>query len=208
MALSNFTELKASIADWMVRSDLTSVIPDFIEIAEAEMNRGLEHWKMEEGATLSVSSRYTALPSDFLAVKRAELDDTTPRQMRQMSRAEMQRQREALSDATGKPQYYAITDNQLEVFPSPDATYSVELEYKENVPALSDSNATNWVLDDHPDLYLWGALAAGAMYEQDTERAMAWQGKFGALIEDINRQSRRNKFGGVGLSRPITAYGG
>ena len=100
MALSNFTELKASIADWMVRSDLTSVIPDFIEIAEAEMNRGLEHWKMEEGATLSVSSRYTALPSDFLAVRRAELDDTTPRQMRQMSRAEMQRHQGCGADET------------------------------------------------------------------------------------------------------------
>ena len=35
MALTNFTELKSSIADFLNRDDLTSVIPTFIALAEA-----------------------------------------------------------------------------------------------------------------------------------------------------------------------------
>jgi len=37
MALTTYTELKSSLADWLNRSDLTSVIPDFISLAEAQM---------------------------------------------------------------------------------------------------------------------------------------------------------------------------
>jgi len=36
MALTTYTELKASIADWLNRSDLTAAIPDFISLAEAD----------------------------------------------------------------------------------------------------------------------------------------------------------------------------
>ena len=39
MALSTYDELKASIADFLNRDDLTSVIPDFIKLAETGMNR-------------------------------------------------------------------------------------------------------------------------------------------------------------------------
>ena len=41
MALSTYTELKASVADWLNRTDLTSVIPDFIALAEAQIERTL-----------------------------------------------------------------------------------------------------------------------------------------------------------------------
>ena len=38
MALANYTDLQASIASWMVRTDLAAVIPDFVAIAEARIN--------------------------------------------------------------------------------------------------------------------------------------------------------------------------
>ena len=44
MPLSNYTELTASIADTLNRDDLTAVIPDFIKLAEAQLNRDLRHW--------------------------------------------------------------------------------------------------------------------------------------------------------------------
>ena len=33
MALASYSNLKASLADWLNRDDLTSVIPDFISLA-------------------------------------------------------------------------------------------------------------------------------------------------------------------------------
>ena len=47
MALTNYTGLKTSIADFLNRDDLTAVIPDFIALAESQINRDIRHWKME-----------------------------------------------------------------------------------------------------------------------------------------------------------------
>ena len=39
MAISTYAELKTSIANWLDRSDLTDVIPDFIALAETRHKR-------------------------------------------------------------------------------------------------------------------------------------------------------------------------
>ena len=44
MALTNYSELKSSIADFLNRDDLTSVIPTFISLAEAQFARDLRHY--------------------------------------------------------------------------------------------------------------------------------------------------------------------
>ena len=43
MAITTYAELKTAIANWLNREDLTSVIPDFISLAEADFNRKLRH---------------------------------------------------------------------------------------------------------------------------------------------------------------------
>lgn len=41
MALDTYTGLKAAIASWLMRDDLTDAIPDFIMLAEARISRTL-----------------------------------------------------------------------------------------------------------------------------------------------------------------------
>ena len=57
MALTNYSELKSSIADFLNRDDLTSVIPTFISLAEAQFARDLRHYKMENRATGTIDSQ-------------------------------------------------------------------------------------------------------------------------------------------------------
>ena len=64
MAIATYTELKTSIASWLNRDDLTSVIPDFISLAEAGINRDLRHYKMIERADATLDSRYVQMPTD------------------------------------------------------------------------------------------------------------------------------------------------
>ena len=54
MALTTYTELKASIADWLNRSDLTAAIADFISLAEAQIERTLRTRQMLTRTTLTV----------------------------------------------------------------------------------------------------------------------------------------------------------
>ena len=51
MAISNYSELKAAIADWLDRSDLTDSIPDFITLAETRHRRDFKIRRMETRVT-------------------------------------------------------------------------------------------------------------------------------------------------------------
>lgn len=194
MALSTFTELKASIADFLNRSDLTSVIPDFITLSEADMARRLRHWRMESRTTLTVSGQFTDLPAGFIEVTKVSLSDTTARRMEAISRGQMQTLREKDDDTAGKPQYYTLTGGQLEVWPTPDDTYSVDFAYMK-FDDLSDSNTSNWVLTNHPDAYLYGALLQAAPYLSDDIRIPVWEGKYETAIVEINNDSKRADLG-------------
>ena len=66
MALTTYAELKASIADFLNRDDLTSAIPDFITLAEADMQRRVKHWRQEKRSTAELDTQYSAIPADFL----------------------------------------------------------------------------------------------------------------------------------------------
>ena len=206
MALSTFAELKTSIADWLLRTDLTSVIPDLITLAEAQMNRDIKHWRMETTTDLSVSTQYTTLPTDFIEATRATLDTSPPYRIELISRGDMQERRERTSNTTGKPVALAITHGKLEVYPTPDSTYTVEFEYLARPGALSDSNTSNWVLTYHPDVYLFGALLNAAPYLVDDARIPVWAGLYKAAIEAVNRDGEMGRFGATSPRVQIRSY--
>jgi hypothetical protein len=206
MAITTYTELQASVADWLNRSDLTSVIPDFIALAEAEFNTRLRHWRGETSGSLALSSQFTALPSDFLEVSRLTLSSATPRRMELMSTSEMQELRERNDDTGGAPIYYAITAGQVEVYPSPDQAYTAALVYHAAPDALSGGNADNWVLLNFPSLYLFGACYHGSLYLQDEQRTTYFGGLFEKSLAEVIRDGERGKYGGAGLRMKVGAY--
>jgi len=74
MALTTYAELKTSVGDWLNRSDLTTAIPDFISLAEAQIERNLRTRQMIVRATASITTEYSAVPDNFLEVKSFKLD--------------------------------------------------------------------------------------------------------------------------------------
>ena len=73
-----FTELKTNIADWLNRTDLTSVIPTFITLAEARLNRQLRTTNQYTRATVSSSDQYLSMPDDFLEMRHIRM--TSPKE--------------------------------------------------------------------------------------------------------------------------------
>ena len=70
MALTNYTELKATLANWLNRSDLTTEIADdFIKLAEADFNSKLRVRAMISQANVTVNAETAALPTDFLQIR-------------------------------------------------------------------------------------------------------------------------------------------
>tara|TARA_X000001036_G_scaffold426204_1_gene453325 strand:- start:281 stop:904 length:624 start_codon:yes stop_codon:yes gene_type:complete len=207
MALSNYTELKASIADFLNRDDLTAVIPDFITLAEAAINRDVRHYEMENRATASLDQQYLDRPADWLETIRINITGGGTRHLEYLSAASMADKRAGAENTTGEPKFFRHAERAFEVFPTPDGAYEVELLYYEKVPALSSTNATNWLLTDHPDVYLYGALLHSSPYLAEDQRIGVWAQLYSAARDRINRSSEDGSFSGSGLTMKIKGLG-
>ena len=182
----NYSQLKSNIADFLNRSDLTAVIPTFIDLAEAQMERPLRVRQMIGRSTAPIDTQYSALPSDFLEAKTLKLTSANPIQPLDFLTPEQMDDRDQIqSSAPGMPKYFTIIGNQIRVSPSPDATYTAELVYFAKLAKLSDSNTSNWLLASSPDAYLYGALMQAAPYLKDDERVAVWGTLYNTAIESI-----------------------
>lgn len=206
MPITTYTELKSAVADWLLRDDLTAVLPSFISLAEAGLNRQARHWRMEKRSTATLDSQYSALPADFLQPIRLSLTSGTTFELELASQADIVDMRSLAANSTGRPRYYALTAGEIEVFPTPGDNYTLELAYVARVPALSDSNADNWLLTYYPDAYLYGTLLQAAPYLKDDERVGLWKSMYDGAVAGIIADGERAKFGGSGLRVKIRSY--
>ena len=206
MAITTYDELKTSVADFLNRDDITSTIPTFISLAEANMQRKLRHWRMEKRSTAEIDTQYSAIPADFFEVIRFYVTSGDTKPLELISQAELLDRKRKNLNTSGSPSYYAITAGEIEVYPVPDGTYDAELYYYSRIPALSDSNTSNWVLEYFPDAYLYGTLLHSAPYLKDDSRTQLWASLYQEAIDAINLESERSKFGGSGRRLKIRSY--
>jgi hypothetical protein len=191
MALDTFSELKTTIADYLNRDDLTSIIPSFISIAEAKFNRKLRVRQMVKRATATLDTAFFAFPSDFLQAKEFQLNTNPITYLEFVTEKQGDLMRQDAIIAPGKPKYYTIVGTQLEVISTPDEEYTGELTYYGKIPALSDSNTSNWLLAYAPDLYLYGALVEATPYLKDDERLGTWSTLYTNSLGDIEVADQR-----------------
>lgn len=194
MALNNYTNLKAAIASWLNREDLASQIPDFIALAEARFNRDLRLNAMLQRATISATSDNAVLPNDWLEHVSVTVvnDGTIYRPLTYVTNEEFNRLRH--QNLTGSFRYYTIQEDNIALLPAMSSgTVSLEMFYYGKIPALSDSNTTNWLLTRAPDLYLYGALVAAEMYLANDERLPVWLANVEKIMDDLRMESERAK---------------
>ena len=206
MPITTYSELQTVIADFLDRDDQTTRIQTFIDLAEATMDRQLRHWRMERRATAIADTQYTTFPNDFLEPVRFVLQADPPHAVELVGQGEIMDRRQATNDTTGKPRYYAITDGTIELFPTPDTQYTLEMVYYSSIDKLSASTATNWVLQHHPDAYLYGALIHSAPFLGEDARMQTWAALFQSSIDAINVENERAKSGGSGRRLKIRSY--
>jgi hypothetical protein len=106
----------------------------------------------------------------------------------------------------GRPEYYCMADGQFQLYPTPDAEYTIELLFYEKIPDLA-SNSTNWVIEEAPDVYLYGSLIHSAPYLQEDERAMVWAQMYAAAVQRLNESSEKARMSGSGLTLKVRGLG-
>lgn len=207
MALTTYTELKTSVGDWLNRTDLTSVIPDFIALAESQIERQLRTRQMIVRATASISTEYSAVPDDFLETKSIKLTGTDPITPLSFETVDSLDNLKTQYRSSGAPIFFGIVGGQIRVLPVPDATYTTELTYYAKLSKLSASVATNWLLTQAPDVYLYGSLLQAAPYLQDDARIPVWSSLYQAGLDQLQIADDRGATSGGALLTRAKTFG-
>lgn len=204
MALSTFSDLKSAMQDWSERSDLSGKMNDFVTLAEARIRKDLirAEIRVREAVTsdtLTPSSGVCTLPTRFMAMKTVQCQASDPTIL---TYKPMTWLREAYPDGTsGTPAYYGIVGSSLYMFPLTSSDIAIDFwEYPE---PLSDSNTSNWLLTNYPDVYLWAGLTEIAFFGQDEEL----EGKYIKLLTAAVDGLRGASFGADASSPTIGASG-
>lgn len=207
MALATYNDLKTSIGDWLNRSDLTSVIPDFISLAEAQIERTLRTRQMIVRANASFSAEYGAVPADFLETKSLKLTSTNPQQPLSFLSIDSMDAQATQYTASGRPKFFTVVGGQFRLVPTPDTTYTTELTYYAKLTKLSVSVSSNWLLSSSPDAYLYGSLLQAAPYLQDDARIQTWATLYERALNDLRTADDRGASSGGALLTRAKTFG-
>lgn len=193
MAIATYSDLKTAITDWLARSDLASKADDFIDLAEAYFNLKLQDLKMQKAGTLTTvaNTSTVALPADYLSMVMVSIsDDPSP-----MDKVSLKYINEKYRIAqAGRPEVYCdYPDSKIQLGPTPDSAYTLNIIYIYGVPSLSDSNTTNWLLSSFPNLYLSACLYEAAKYIKDYEAQDRFAAETTSFLNDLRAKDRSNR---------------
>lgn len=181
MAFTTYAALNAAIADQLARGDLTTQIPDFVTLFEADAARNLFRMRLTETSTnLTPASGSVALPSDYMGWRRVTWVGSSIRNdLSYVPPTVLQILYPTTS--SGTPQVFTIEGSTLKIRPTDTST--IEFDYYAKTGALSSS--LNWLFTNHPDAYFAGSLEQAYLFVKDTPNAAVWSAKKSAVFADI-----------------------
>lgn len=200
MALSNYTELQAAALDWMERAGQTGQTADWVKLAEAKLNRKLGAVETDTTLTGTSGSRSISISAVSmvepiaLMLARVGYDE---REVQQQANGTF-----AYQDTTGEPRIWCIDGENIEFDRVLDQAYPFRLVYRQRFALAASS--TNWLLTNHPDVYLAATLMWGAGYNSDWQNGSVFKGMLEEAIPEIRHTIAQNKRGTLRVDPAIT----
>lgn len=197
--MTDFAGLKSDIvAFYKNRSDIASSANSLVSYSESYLNTKLRCREMEYVDTLTPDSITNActLPDDYLEYKRV------------VELASIRRRLDYVTEDSadglyptrpaGMACHFMIVGNDLTALPL--SANDIELTYYQRIPALSETNTTNWLLTKFPNLYLHTCLMYAAELTKDEEQLTKEAVFVERLIGDLQGLDNRGKFGNAGMT--------
>jgi hypothetical protein len=195
MALTNFDELYKSIVDWSHRGDLGEKIADFVSLTENAMYSNdaevLTVRSMETISTALTAGQYLSLPDNFESARSVRLvTSDNGGELRFQAPEQMRKQVDG-----GRPSFFTVVGNEIQFDKVPDSEYTIEIQYYRKATPLTEANQTNDILTNHPNIYLYGALAQAFSYSQDDQQANKYIQLFIGAIKGANKADKKGRYG-------------
>lgn len=181
--MSTFATLKSDIANWMRRSDLTSVIPSFVALAESDIFSThippLRVRQMETETTLTVTALTATVPSDYVQSRYIKLDDAAQTTLQYTAPENFNRY---------KSGYFTVVGTEIRL---PEGiTSNVKLVYYAKPAALANDSDTNSVLTSYYGVYLATSLKYAAAYIKDVPASENFRMQSDAFIVGANDNNK------------------
>ena len=202
-----YTELLQKIKDYTeVDSNVfTSTILDgIIENAEFRILRDIDSDsnRRYDTANLITSDRFINRPAGLLIVRSAQIVDSQGSS--QPNNREFLQYRDTSfmsefnpTESTGVPKYYSLWDEEkIVVAPTPDATYTIQLNYILKDPGLSSTNTTTYISLNFPNGLLYACLIeAYGFLKGPQDLLQLYEGKYKQVVEgfSIEQMGRRRR---------------
>lgn len=202
MALDSYANLKTEIANYLNRTDLTSYLDTFIELAESRIARDLRLREMENIdisiTTVSGTQSYD-LPTGYLEMRYVAYQTNPYTFLTFLAPPDFMRVYNA-GEGSGTPSHYTIIGSKIYLGMQPDAAKVLELGFFKRPTGLSAVNTSNDILTNFPDIYLYSCLAESEPFLMNDERLQVWASLYKEAVETANNSAQRGRASGAPLN--------
>jgi len=197
--ITDYASLKISVAAWVNRTDLASIVPEFIADGEARIYNDLRIRAMEVAFSEVVVDGVVNIPTGFLAWKFLYVDGSSATKLSRKDPEWIYTQYPSRVGA-GTPKFFAREGDTLIFGPAAEAGLTIKGRYYKRLAALSDSNTTNWFIENEPQILRFAALCEAAPYLKNDARIPIWENKYNDAMKRIKKTERDEAFSGSKLS--------
>lgn len=198
MSISNYTDLTTEVKAFLKKPRLENKVDLYIFQVESDINREARVPQMECRKLAEVNQLKIALPTDMLELRDITADGPSGKYSLQLITPEMLNE-QSLGQSAGLPTYYTIEDEAIKLDNTSGDEGIVEILYYQEVPALSATNETNWLINDFPMVYWYGCLLRGSEWARDDVLIQRYAGAYGAEIKSLKRAGAMLSHGGQGM---------
>jgi hypothetical protein len=202
-----YTELLQKIRDYTeVGSTVLSdtICNGLINDAEFRILRDVDsdNNRRYASANLIASTRFIDTPTDALIIRSAQIVDSALPDTDQNREFLQWRDTSFMSEfnptaVTGVPKYYSWWDkDRIIVAPTPDQTYTIQLNYILKDPGLSSTNTTTYISQNFPNGLLYACLVeAYGFLKGPQDLLQLYEQKYKQVVEgfSIEQMGRRRR---------------
>jgi hypothetical protein len=190
---SNYGELKAELSDVLFHQRFIARYDRFTKAFEADANSRLRVLPMETSVLLTTTNGDIALPTDYLVWRtvRPTVDNpTAPASLPPYNELDYVHPAYLPPVGRGFDRLFTIEGNTLKVRPVDDRADAYELHYYQKIPTLVTGNnaATNWLLTEYPNAYLFGLMVEAAADGRNVEMAQLYKARRDEVFAEITQR--------------------
>ena len=185
MAFTNYSAFVTTVEGYLARTDLTTVIPDFIQMAQLRMSRDLRTERMLKVATTTPTDNKVAFPTDFLELREMHFQGNPPVLLEFQSPDLFFRNGQ--TTLSGRSHYFTMLGTEFQFAPSQDTDYTIQILYYAQPTFISSTTASNLYLAYYPDALLYATLAEAEPYLMNDPRVATWSALYDRAIANIKK---------------------